>query len=88
MEALAHGLPIIASDIPVCREFLSEKDFCYLYENENVFSLCNNMTKVSSLMNLKETSINAFEFSRTHASIISIMNQWKITLNNENTTLV
>lgn len=81
MEALAHGLPIIASDIPVCKEFLSEKDFCYLYKNENISSLCNSMQKISSSTNLKEKSINAINFSNTHNSIISIMNQWDIILN-------
>lgn len=76
MEAIAHGLPIIASDIPVCQEFLSNTTFSTLFKSESIESLAATLTSLSQSTNLQEYSDQAMEFSQKHNTIDSIMNTW------------
>ena len=39
VEAMAHGLPVVASDIPICRELLAEKRLALLFKAGDVESL-------------------------------------------------
>lgn len=82
MEALAHGLPIIASDIPVCKEFLGEKDFCRFFESENTLSLCNAMEYMTKHISLKELSNKAYSFSMKQNTMDSILKQWETLISN------
>ena len=81
MEALAHGLPIIASDIPVCKEFLGDNEFCSFFESENVQSLCYALQKAASCTYLEQISDMALDFAKTHNTIDSIIEQWNMLLN-------
>lgn len=43
LEAMSHGLPIIASDIPVAKELLKENETCLFFTNEDVNGLAKKM---------------------------------------------
>jgi len=76
MEALAHGLPIIASDIPVCKEFLNSTDFSFLFKNEDSESLSEALYDITNSNQIKKYSDKAFDFSKTANSITAIINKW------------
>ena len=54
IEAMAHGLPVIASDVPVGKELLGDKSFGFLFENGNPASLAGQMSRVAGLAELGE----------------------------------
>ena len=76
MEALAHGLPIIAADIPICREFLKSTGFSFLFKNEDSESLSEALYDITNSNQIKKYSNKAFDFSKTANSITAIINKW------------
>ena len=44
IEAMAHGLPVIASDLPITRELLKDKDMAVLFETGNIAQLAGCMS--------------------------------------------
>ena len=76
MEALAHGLPIITSDIPICREFLNRTDFSFLFKNEDSESLSKALYDITNSNQEKESSDKALDFSKTANSRTVIINKW------------
>lgn len=79
MEALSHGLPIIASDIPVCREILQGIKFSKLFNNENIVSLSNSLLSFSINKQLTEYSDSTINFVNTY-SIDKIIYEWESTI--------
>jgi glycosyltransferase involved in cell wall biosynthesis len=77
MEALAHGLPIIASDIPVCREFLRNIDFCTFFKSEDILDLKKSMIVLSEKTNINECSEKAYFFSKSNNNIHTIEQDWE-----------
>lgn len=47
LEAMAHGLPIISSDIPTSTELLGKTNFCSFFANEDSLSLSQQMLAIS-----------------------------------------
>lgn len=76
MEAISHGLPVIASDIPVCQEFLSNTSFSTLFKSEDIESLAAALASLSRTTHLQEYSNQALEFSQKYNTKESIMNTW------------
>lgn len=76
MEALSHGLPIIASDIPVCREFFNSTDFSILFKNEDFESLSKALCDITNSNQKEEYSEKALDFSKTANSVTVIIKKW------------
>lgn len=70
IEAMAYGLPVITSDVPVGKELLGDKPFGFLFENGNPVSLAGQMSRVVSLAELgrlgEEAKAYAGEFEVGH----------------------
>ncbi|RGW11601.1 glycosyltransferase family 4 protein [Enterococcus asini] len=61
LEASASGIPVIASDIPGCREIIDDGKTGFLFESKNVNSLIEAMNKIINLTpeQLKEMGISS-----------------------------
>lgn len=73
IEAMAHGLPIVSSDLPTSKEILG--DFGLYYENGNVEELARRLEDATHL-NWKEKSKKALEIAKRF-DINHIIPQWK-----------
>lgn len=63
-EAMAHGLPIISSDIPTGVELLQDKNFALLFTSEHPEALCERMVEMSRSTQLQTWSDQAREFAK------------------------
>lgn len=77
-EAMAHGLPIIASSIPIVKELLGKTNFCCIFDNEDSLSLSEQMLSISR----QPASVvaawgNEAIREMEHYSIDSILCQWE-----------
>lgn len=73
VEAMSHGLPIVTSDLPVCREILG--DFGLYFENENIEDLAQRLEEATHL-DWQEKSQEALKIAQQF-DIQSIIEQWK-----------
>ncbi len=73
VEAMAHGLPIVSSDLPTSKEIMG--DFGLYFENGNVEQLAQRMAEATQI-NWQQKSKEAIEISKRF-SIDSIIKQWK-----------
>lgn len=75
MEAMAYGLPVIASDIPIARELLEEKGMAVLFEREDCDCLADcleYMTRDADLSSMSDKSVAYASHFRTD----KIIEQW------------
>lgn len=73
VEAMSHGLPIVTSDLPVCREILG--DFGLYFENENIEDLAQRLEDATHL-DWQEKSQEALKIAQRF-DIHPIVEQWK-----------
>ena len=73
MEAMSHGLPIIASDLAVCQEIMG--DFGMYFSVGDVKGMARQM-KQATLMDWQEKSEQAQQIA-ARFNIETIINQWK-----------
>ena len=78
MEAMAHGLPIVSSDMPISKEIMGE--FGIYFENGNIKQLAQRMTEATQI-DWKKKSDEALKIAK-HFDIDAIIEQWKDILNN------
>lgn len=76
VEAMAHGLPIISSDLPTSLEIMG--DFGIYFRNEDISDLAN-MLEEATHIDWKNKSEEAIRIAHKF-DIINIMKQWKTTL--------
>lgn len=76
MEAMAYGLPVIASDIPICRELLEEKGMAVLFEKENIRQLADCLNEMATCSDLEKMSEKAVAYAARY-KMESIIKQWK-----------
>lgn len=75
MEAMAHGLPIISSDIPVSRELFSGATNALLFKSEDEYDLAEKMKQMSESKDLRHMG----EKSAAHAEwfdLEKVMEKW------------
>ena len=80
IEAMAYGLPVIASDIPVCRELLEGKGVAVLFEKENIYRLADCMNEMATCANREEMSKKAVAYT-AEFKMESIEIQWEKMIN-------
>ncbi len=73
VEAMAHGLPVVSSDLPTSLEIMGS--FGLYFRNGNVEELAQRLTEATRL-DWKEKSQEAFTVARRFA-VSRIMEQWK-----------
>ena len=73
VEAMSHGLPIIASDIPTCKELLS--DFGLFFRNEDIQELAQRLEDATHL-DWQQKSDEAIKIA-LRFDISHIIEQWK-----------
>lgn len=73
VEAMAHGLPVISSDLPTSHEIMG--DFGLYFENGNIHQLAKQLQQ-ATLLNWHEKSSEAIAISRRF-NIENIISQWK-----------
>lgn len=73
VEAMSHGLPIVTSDLPVCKEILG--DFGIYYNNGNIQDLALRLEEATKI-NWKKKSQEAISIANKY-DVKTIINQWK-----------
>ncbi|WP_321332107.1 glycosyltransferase family 4 protein [uncultured Bacteroides sp.] len=76
VEAMAHYLPIIASDLPVVKELLGETDNCLIFRNEDVNDLAAKMLFIVKREDLDEMGEKSYAIAKTF-QIDNIIQQWE-----------
>lgn len=80
IEAMAHGLPIISSDLPVTRELLEEKEVAVLFEKENICRLTECLNYMATIADLNRMSEKSIAYAEKF-KIDAIIKQWEKILN-------
>lgn len=75
VEAMAHGLPIISSDVPVALELLEGKGVGVFFENEGIESLAKQLHYMACEADLKKMGAKAYSYSQMF-DIHSTCKQW------------
>ena len=65
IEAMAHGLPVIASDLPITRELLKDKDMAVLFETGNIGELAGCMSYMADRTDWEWMGNKAVEYADT-----------------------
>ncbi len=73
MESMSHGLPIISSNLPVCKEIMG--DFGLYFENENVDQLAQQL-ECATQLDWKKKSQEALEIAKRY-NLDTIIQKWK-----------
>lgn len=73
VEAMAHGLPIVSSDLPTSQEIMG--DFGLYFENENIEQLAQRLEEATRL-DWQKKSEEAFEIAKKF-DLNAIIDQWK-----------
>ena len=79
LEAISHGLPIIASDIPITKELLDHSGTSILFKCEDIDDLAMQMEQMVYGSGWKEMSANAFDYCKTFY-INTIIEKWMVAL--------
>lgn len=77
VEAMAHGLPVISSDLPTSKEIMG--DFALYFENGNIEQLAQQLDAATRL-DWKKKSAEALKIAERF-NIDSIISQWKTIIN-------
>lgn len=80
VEAMAHGLPIISSDLPTSKEILGE--FGIYFKNGDIQELAKRLDEATRI-SWQEKSQQAIEIAKKF-DIKKIITQWKALIENEN----
>lgn len=75
LEAMSHGLPIIASDIPVAKELLENKGTGLFFKNEDIDDLARKLEQIHDITTWNNVSNNAIMYSK-HFDISNILYKW------------
>lgn len=73
MEAMSHGLPVVSSDLPVCKEIMS--DFAIYFKNGDINNLSQSL-KDATEIDWERKSKEALSIARRF-NITAITNQWR-----------
>ena len=65
IEAMAHGLPVIASDLPITRELLKDKDMAVLFETGNIAQLAGCVSYMADRTDWEWMGNKAVEYADT-----------------------
>lgn len=76
VEAMAHGLPVIASDIPVCRELLSGKGVGMMFSTGDAQDLASCMERMAAATDWEAMSSRSLDLS-TRFSIGETVAKWE-----------
>ncbi|MDD4655772.1 MAG: glycosyltransferase family 4 protein [Bacteroidales bacterium] len=76
-EAMQYKLPLIVSDIPIVKELLSNKEFAYVFKNEDSSHLASQMAQLSSSQELEKIGDMAYKYSEQFR-INNIIKEWDI----------
>lgn len=76
LEALAHGLPVIASDLPVCKELLEGLDCCSFFKSEDAEELARRMQQIVTSSSWEDWQEEARKFTGKF-SVTHIAGQWE-----------
>lgn len=76
VEAMAHGLPVIASDIPVCRELLSGKGVGMMFCTGDAQDLASCMERMAAATDWEAMSSRSLDLS-TRFSIGETVARWE-----------
>ena len=75
-EAMAHGLPIISSDIPTSRELLANAPYAVLFKSEDAKDLASKLQLMSETNELECMGNKALEQSG-HFSVVTAIKEWE-----------
>lgn len=77
-EAMAHGLPLIASSLPVVKELLGNKEHALIFENKEVESLTRCMEQVAALDAETWQRLSALSVAEAESfAMPAVIEQWE-----------